>query len=67
MDQARRQVTMGFTDEKFPVGTHMCLIYDNEDERRKVISKYLGALVNHLPVRNGGFSYRRVRCLTASG
>ena len=43
MDQEKRQVTMGFTDEIFPVGTHMCLIYDNEDERRKVISKYLNA------------------------
>ena len=43
MDQAKRQVKMGFTDEKFPVGTHMCLIYDNEDERRNVISKFLNA------------------------
>ena len=43
MDQAKRKAMMGFTDEKFPVGTHMCLIYDNEDERRKVIGKFLAA------------------------
>jgi hypothetical protein len=43
MGQAQRQVRMGFTDERFPVGTHMCLIYDNDDERRTVIGKYLEA------------------------
>jgi hypothetical protein len=25
------------------MGTHMCLIFDDEDERRKVISKFLAA------------------------
>lgn len=34
-------VKMGFTDEQFPAGTHMCLIYSNEEERKKIISKYL--------------------------
>lgn len=34
-------VNMGFVDEKFPAGTHMCLIYSNEEERKKIISKYL--------------------------
>jgi len=43
MNKAQRQAAMGFTDERFPVGTHMCLIYDNEDERRKVIGKFLSA------------------------
>jgi len=43
MDQAQRQVVMGFTDERFPVGTHMCLIFDDEDERRKLIGKFLKA------------------------
>lgn len=35
------KVNMGFTDEKFPAGTHMCLIYSDEEERKKIISKYL--------------------------
>ena len=43
MDRTQRQTAMGFTDELFPAGTHMCLIYDNEDERRKVIGKFLNA------------------------
>ena len=29
--------------------------------------KTVFAVVNHLPVRNGGFSYRRVRCLAVVG
>lgn len=43
MDRTQRQAAMGFTDERFPMGTHMCLIFDDEDERRKVISKFLAA------------------------
>ena len=34
-------VNMGFTDKQFPAGTHMCLIYSNEEERKKIISKFL--------------------------
>ena len=33
MQQTQRQAAMGFSDERFPVGTHMCLIYDDENER----------------------------------
>jgi hypothetical protein len=43
MERTQRQAAMGFTDELFPAGTHMCLIYDNEADRRKVISKFLDA------------------------
>ncbi len=32
---------MGFTAEQFPAGTHMCMIYNNEKERRLIISKYI--------------------------
>jgi hypothetical protein len=32
---------MGFTDEKFPEGTHMCFIYSDEAERRKVIGRFI--------------------------
>lgn len=34
-------ISMGFTKEKFPAGTHMCMIYDNEEERRKYIFQFL--------------------------
>ena len=43
MDQTLRQIKMGFTNEAFPPGTHMCLIYDKDDERRKLIAKFLDA------------------------
>jgi len=43
MDRTQRQAAMGFSDERFPVGTHMCLIYDDDNERRKLIAKYLDA------------------------
>ena len=32
---------MGFTEEHFPAGTHMCMIYNSETERRKIISGYV--------------------------
>lgn len=38
-----KNVNFGFTSEKFPEGTHMCFIYNKEDERASIISKFLGA------------------------
>lgn len=32
---------MGFTRENFPQGTHMCLIYSDEEERSRVITQFL--------------------------
>jgi len=34
-------IPLGFTHEVYPAGTHMCLIYSDEAERRKIIGKYL--------------------------
>lgn len=34
-------VDLGFTREHFPAGTHMCLIYDSDEERLDVISKFV--------------------------
>ena len=39
-------IDVGFSEERFPAGTHMCLIYSDEKERRRIVSKFL----------NGGFS-----------
>lgn len=39
----KRTVPMGFTEEQFPSGTHMCLIYNNEEERRQVIFQFLAS------------------------
>ena len=43
MSTAQKEAVMGFTRDRLPVGTHMCLIYDDDDERRKVIGKFLDA------------------------
>jgi len=36
-----KEVSMGFTRDLYPAGTHMCLIYSDDQERRKLISKFL--------------------------
>ncbi len=37
----KRQVDLGFVGKLLPEGTHMCLLYDDETQRRSVISKFL--------------------------
>jgi hypothetical protein len=32
---------MGFTKQTFPAGTHMCLIYNDDAERKRLISKFI--------------------------
>ncbi len=34
---------LGFTEENFHTGTHMCLIYNDDQERRNIIGKYLAS------------------------
>ena len=41
MSTLRNEVSMGFTQSRFPEGTHMCLIYDNDSQCRKIISRFL--------------------------
>ncbi len=35
------KISLGFDNKAYPAGTHMCLIYKDEAERRKIISKFL--------------------------
>ena len=35
------KMDLGFTYENYPPGTHMCLIYSSEEERTKIISRFL--------------------------
>ncbi len=37
----QHSIPLGFTDEKFPAGTHMCLFYSDEEERLEILSKFL--------------------------
>jgi hypothetical protein len=41
------KVDLGFSDEKFPQGTHMCYIYNDDNERKSIISKFLLAGMNN--------------------
>lgn len=43
MSERRELLDMGFTAEPFPAGAHVCLIYENEEERRTLMSKFLAA------------------------
>ena len=43
-----KTVDMGFTKREFPVGAHMCLVYSDERDRRRVIGKFLtSGLLEH--------------------
>jgi hypothetical protein len=43
MVEARRQICLGFTDEPFPEGTHMCHIFSDEEEQGEVISRFVAS------------------------
>ena len=43
MCQQNNHVNMGFTEQTFPAGTHICLIYNDESERESLIKKYVAA------------------------
>jgi MEDS: MEthanogen/methylotroph, DcmR Sensory domain len=38
---ARRMTSLGFDARPYPAGIHMCFIFDDEDERRHVLAKYI--------------------------
>lgn len=46
MATAARDVQLGFTQKRFPAGTHMCFVYDHEEDRRRVLAPYLAAGVD---------------------
>ena len=39
--QSRPMIPLGFDTEPYPMGTHMCFIFNDETERRWVMSKYI--------------------------
>lgn len=40
-------IPMGFTQEVLPECHHLCLIYDDDEQRRKIVSEYLAAGIKH--------------------
>lgn len=43
MRAAKHLVSLGFTAEQFPAGTHMCYIYNDDQERQKLVSKFVAS------------------------
>lgn len=41
MCQASHLVPFGFNEQTFPVGLHICYLYNNENERRQIIAEYI--------------------------
>lgn len=40
-------IHMGFTNETFPRATHMCYLYNDDQERRQIISQFINAGVEN--------------------
>jgi hypothetical protein len=43
MNNLKKEIDMDFTKTQFPEGIHMCLIYDQDDDRQKIVSEYMAA------------------------
>jgi hypothetical protein len=46
MNNLRKEIDMDFTKTHFPEGIHMCLIYDQDEDRQKIVSEYMAAGLN---------------------
>jgi len=45
MSMDNHLVSLGFTPEEFPAGTHMCYIYNDDKEKNSIISKFIESAV----------------------
>jgi hypothetical protein len=41
MKESRKKVPTGLTQVQFPESCHVCLIYENEEQRQKIVSEYI--------------------------
>jgi diguanylate cyclase (GGDEF)-like protein len=41
MAAGRRHISLGFTDEPYPEGTHICYLYGSDEERRQVLPLFI--------------------------
>lgn len=41
MHDGRRSISLGFTSTLFPEGTHICYIYDDDEERQTVVNAFV--------------------------
>jgi hypothetical protein len=48
MKEPERHICLGFADEPYPAGTHICYLYSNDEERRQILPLYAReALLGH--------------------
>jgi hypothetical protein len=47
MNNPRKVLDMGFTKEQFPDCTHICLFYDQENQRQRIVTEYMAAGLKH--------------------
>ncbi|MFN3790334.1 MEDS domain-containing protein [Massilia sp.] len=48
MSEERRHICLGFTDERYPEGTHICYLYSDDEERRRILPPFARhALLEH--------------------
>lgn len=43
MSEVRKDGSLEFMEELFPEVHHLCMIFDNEEQRRKIVAKFLAA------------------------
>jgi len=43
MSTPKQELDMGFTHESIPDANHICMIFDNEEQRKKIVFDYLAA------------------------
>lgn len=41
MSEERRHICLGFTDELYPEGTHICYLYNDDEERRHILPPFV--------------------------
>lgn len=41
MCQVNRHVSFGYTEQKFPAGTHICYLYNDERERQQIMAQFV--------------------------
>jgi hypothetical protein len=51
--QPGRHICLGFTDETYPEGTHICYLYNNEEERRRILPLF----ARHALLEGESFDY----------
>ena len=53
MTEACRHICLGFTEERYPEGTHICYLYNSDEERRRILPLF----ARHALLEQDAFDY----------